>query len=158
MRSITKDWKAAKIRVCVHIACIYHALHCFSLLSRCVYCIHLNTRLYIYIHISSITFALDYLARNETKDAHSAPHKNPTNLFCDRNAMLMDIKRLYIELFPLNIDTYAPNEYQLPSVVVEYVWCEDVWLEQARHIDIHTHDMTKNVHYQPSPLVFNAIC
>lgn len=25
----------------------------------------------------------------------------------------MDIKRLYIELFPLNIDTYAPNEYQL---------------------------------------------
>lgn len=44
--------------------------------------------------------------------------RNATNLFCDRNAMLMDIKRLYIELFPLNIDTYAPNEYQLPCDVM----------------------------------------
>lgn len=47
--------------------------------------------------------------------------RNATNLFCDRNAMLMDIKRLYIELFPLNIDTYAPNEYQLPCDVM---WCD----------------------------------
>lgn len=47
---------------------------------------------------------------------------NATNLFCDRHAMLMDIKRLYIELFLLNIDTYAPNEYQLP--------CDVMWSER----------------------------
>lgn len=50
--------------------------------------------------------------------------------------MLMDIKRLYIELFPLNIDTYAPNEYQLLS---EWSSGGRWWREQEREKETSTH-------------------
>lgn len=117
----------------------------------CAFSMHiaLCTHTHIYDHLDNYC---TWLWPND--DART---KTRRILFRDRNAMLMDIKRLHIELFPLNIDTYAPNEYQLPVTEFEQRrWAEGEERERERRT--HTQDMTKNVHYLPSPLAFNAIC